>query len=361
MDGALTERIMSRRRAIWAGGAGMVAALGGAALARPAGAWQAPPSAPPEADDLARAIIARFSALPGQKALKLWAPVDAGFAEWSATLNAASPLFVASAFKAYVLAEYFRQAEATFEPGGVVPIQRQLEAKLAENWVLDESVFMLVSPVLNPPNLTGKVSARTALEAMIAHSDNTATDMALAQVGANRVREFVASIGLRGTRIPTSLRQWLGYVMGLPDWQTTTWAQVIAESNYPPRPIVNDQITVVSTPDDFVSFYSRALQGEFFRYPETLVPFRAILSQADPIATTMPLGVNAFLKGGNIDVAPAHALCLAGGMYLPKRWVYFGLIVNWTDEEAGPSPDVSSQFIDSARTIFTLVRDRLGV
>jgi beta-lactamase class A len=48
------------------------------------------------------------------------------------------------------------------------------------------------SATFNPPHLSGKVSERTALEAMIIHSDNTGTDMILKHVGADRVRDFLA-------------------------------------------------------------------------------------------------------------------------------------------------------------------------
>ena len=65
------------------------------------------------------------------------------------------------------------------------------------------------------------MTLRTALEAMISHSDNTATDMVLRHVGAERVQAFVEAIGLRQTRIPTSTRQFIGYVAGLPDWRAT--------------------------------------------------------------------------------------------------------------------------------------------
>jgi beta-lactamase class A len=184
--------------------------------------------------------------------------------------------------------------------------------------------------------------------------------MALAHVGADRVRAFIASIGLRNTLIPTSLRQFVGYTAGLPDWQATTWAQIVADAPYPPRPAMNDECTLVSSPDDFVAFYPRALQGEFFRYPETLAAFRRILTLADAIAA-MPLGVNAFLKGGSIDVNDYYALSIAGGMYLPQRWVYYTVITNWTSAEGGSIAEVEPLLIDTARTIFTLVRDRLGV
>lgn len=42
---------------------------------------------------------------------------------------------------------------------------------------LGPSVWSVGSSMFNRPNLIGQVSERTALEAMIMHSDNTATDM----------------------------------------------------------------------------------------------------------------------------------------------------------------------------------------
>ena len=73
----------------------------------------------------------------------------------------------------------------------------------------------------------------------------------------------------------------------------------------------------------------------------------------------MPLGVSAFGKGGSFDLNQEHALSFAGGMYVPDRWVYFSLIINWTDAEAGPLAEVQAPFVAAGRTIFTLVRDRL--
>ncbi len=312
--------------------------------------------------DLTQEIITLFNRLPGRKALKFWAPAT-GSAEWLATLNPDTALFCASSFKGFVLAEFLRQVEDSLNPSDKVPLAQQLSAQLAKELVLDETVYSSGAPVFNPPNLTGKVTQRTVLEAMISHSDNTATDMALKQAGADRVGQFIALIGLRNTRIPTSTRQFFGYVSGYPDWQTITWAKLIElleKDAYKPNPIVNDKITMVASPDDFVSFYSRALQGQFFKYRETLDVFRAVLSLADAIALSMPLGVNAFLKGGSIDFAPEHALSVAGGMWVPKRWVYFSMMINWTDKEAGPVAEVQQPFITTANQIFTRIRDDLG-
>jgi beta-lactamase class A len=117
---------------------------------------------------------------------------------------------------------------------------------------------------------------------------------------------------------------------------------------------------MVGSPHDFVSFYSRALQGRFFKYPETLGTFRAILSLADAIALTVPLGANAFMKGGSADTGSQFALCLAGGMWIPGRWVYFAMILNWTSATGGPFADVLSLVAKTAKTIFTWVKDGLG-
>ena len=252
-------------------------------------------------DGLSVEIIEAVSALPGTKALTLWAPPDAGRPAWSATLNAESLLFIASAFKTFVLVEYLRQLEDALDPISATPLADQLEALLCEELALDERVFAFGSPIFNAPHVTGKVTARAVLEAMIGASDNTATDIALQQVGPERVRALIASLDLEQTRIPDSTRQFQGYVYGDPNWATLTWSQAVAlttDDPYPHRSLLNNETTMASTADELVAFYRRALQGELFRYPETLALFRAFLSRANTIARSIPLGVNAFLKSG---------------------------------------------------------------
>jgi beta-lactamase class A len=351
----VVSRPASRREALRAGAAG---ALGAVGLASGTAAQEATLVA--DQDGLSQEIIEAFKVLPGQHGLKLWAPPDGGRPEWTAELNPTTQLFIASAFKAFVLAEYLCSAEEALDPTATDPIAAQLNTQLAKELELDESVFSPSSSVFNPPNLTGKVTTRTTLEAMISHSDNTAADMMLELVGHERVQAFVDEIGLHKTRIPNSTRQFIGYVSGLANWQDTTWAQVNANNPGPTRPVLNDVITMASTPEELVSFYSRALQGEFFRYTETLGVFRAILSLADAIPLAMPLEVSAFLKGGSLEFAGANALSVAGGVYVPGRWVYYSLIINWTDDEAASGTAVLGSYIAAARTIFTLLRDRLG-
>jgi beta-lactamase class A len=362
------EQRLTRRGALRAGGLSVAASIGSGGLSR-ALAQDATPvtttpiGEEPVQDGLAVEVIELFDRLPGTKALKIWAPPDAGRPAWSAAFDADRELVIASAFKAFVLAEYLRQAEETLDPTAAAPLAVQLVEQLQEELVLDEAVFTLGSPIFNPPNLTGKVTARTALQAMILESDDTAADMALQRVGPDRVRQLIASLGLDQTRIPDSTRQYIGYVFGDPDWRNLTWAKLLPLVNdtpYPPRRALNDEITMASSADDLVAFYARALPGEIFRYHETLVAFRTMLSLQDEIAQIFPLGVNSFVKGGSLDAFSDHVLSVAGGMYAAQRWVYFAVILNWNDAEAGTVASVGPAFISVTHAAFTTIRDRLG-
>jgi beta-lactamase class A len=251
-----------------------------------------------------------------------------------------------------VLAEFLRRMEAG-------------DTSLGDLLPVDESVWSLGAPVLTPlpGTLTGRYQALSTLEAMIARSDNTATDMTLKRVGVERVRAFIASAGLTNTRIPNSTRQFFAYVFGAPNWPTISWTEVLAlaQSDKPPiAPIINNVQTMAVSPHDFVSFFSRALHGAFFAKPESLQTFRSVLALADAIPRAMPLGVNAFMKGGSIDVPGEHALSIAGGMFIPtRRWAYYSLMINWTDAEGGTVADVQGPFGASCKRIFTALRDAL--
>jgi beta-lactamase class A len=314
-------------------------------------------------DGLSIEVIELFGALPGTKALEFWAPPDAGRPGWSAASQADRQLVIASAFKPFVLAEYLRQIEDSYETASSAPFAAHLHEQLQQALTLDERVFTLGSPIFNPPHLTGTVSARTAIEAMILESDDTATDMLLARVGPERVRGLIADLGLHQTRIPDSTRLFIGYLFGDPDWRTLTWERLgplVEQTPYPPRFALNDEITMASTAEELVAFYAHVLLGQLFRYPETLATFRAMLALKDQIAQIFPLGVNTFLKGGSLDAFSDHVLSAAGGMYVAQRWVYFAVILNWSDAEGGTVASVGPAFTSVAHAAFTTIRDRLG-
>jgi beta-lactamase class A len=267
------------------------------------------------------AILSLFKSLPGDIAVKIYAPATNGKPEFLVESNSSKQMFVGSAIKTFILCEALRQADSA----------KVVQTLRAQQLTLDASVWSVDSATFNPPNLIGKVSERTALEAMIMHSDNTGTDMCLKYVGPDKVREFVASAGLKSVMIPESTRVFFGYLLGAKNYKTFTWEDIGAAAN---QSIVNSPMNKVeslaASADDFVSYYSRALQGQFFQNKETLNVFRQILSIGDAIwLVPLPLGVSAFVKGGSIDVAGFHALCVPGGMFFDDRWVYFCLTINW--------------------------------
>ena len=334
------------RRNFLKGSAIAAAGLCAASLVRPAAGFGALNSR------LAGDVIRLFEPLPGIKAVKIWAPARNRGQEFLAALNPGRQMFCASSFKGFVLCEALRRIDSP-----------QLVGTLSTTQLaLDSSVWSLGSSIFNPPNLSGLVTERTTLEAMITHSDNTATDMTLKHVGANRVRDFISSIGLPNTRIPNSTRQFLGYIFGASDWQNTTWEEIVSliESNAPAiHPLLNDVQTMASSPDDFVSFYSRALQGAFFNNAATLAEFRRILTMPDTISRVVPLGANGFLKAGSVDAGGSHGLSIAGGMYFPDRWVYFATLINW--DRAGESdPETAAAFGEATRKALSLVAEALG-
>lgn len=105
--------------------------------------------------------------------------------------NASQQMFVGSAIKTFALCEALRQVDSPdiLEKVGENPAHPDRVVQLP----LNESVWNVDSQSFNPPYLEGKVSERTALEAMVCHSDNTATDMTFKHVGVGNIRRLIAS------------------------------------------------------------------------------------------------------------------------------------------------------------------------
>jgi beta-lactamase class A len=296
-------------------------------------------------------IVALFKSLPGDVAIKIYSPAVNGKPEFVVESNASKQMFVGSAVKTFILCEALRQVDSPSVVQALSSIQLSLDASV---WSLDSATF-------NPPNLIGKVSQRTALEAMILHSDNTGTDMSIKHVGPEKVREFIASIGLKSTMVPNSTRSLFGYMLGVKDPTAFSWEDLGAAAN---ASIVNSPLnkveTMASSADDFISYYSRALQGEFFKNKETLREFRRILAMGDAIwLLPLPLGVSAFCKGGSIDVAGFHAVCAPGGMLFDGRWVYFCLTFNWY-AKAVTDAATANAFAAAGSRALVMVKDALS-
>src|SRR3954471_13654590 len=251
------------RRRLPALAASALAVLPAGALAQPAGTGRL------------QAAIDRFAALPAASCLVV---ADHPARPWRVSHQPAARLFIGSAIKTFILAQYLRDVEA---------------GRLTEDaeMTLDDSVRSLSSPVFL--KLSGTVPARSVLEAMIAHSDNTATDMAMAAVGADRVRAMVAEAGLKSTQVPDSTRRLFSYLAGAAEGEDVGWSgmQRLADaspSSSTARPALNDRQTMASTAEDMVAWYRQALAGRFFQKPATLVEFKRIQAMADALIHVVP-------------------------------------------------------------------------
>lgn len=271
-----------------------------------------------------QAAVARFAALPSASCLVV---AEHPTAPWRAAHAPAARLFVGSAVKTFILAQYLREVEA-----GRLTEEQQL--------AIDDSVRSLSSPVFL--DLTGKTAARNVLEAMISHSDNTATDAALAAVGVDKVRALIAEARLRDTQIPNSTRRLFSYLAGAPEGVDVGWAgmqRLIAAPSSGAaahtRPALNNHQTMASTAEDMVRWYQQALRGAFFRKPGTLVEFKRIQAMADAIVHVVPPDTVAYAKGGSIEWAGFHCFSLPGQMIVGKVPVTFCFTINWTGRNDG--------------------------
>ena len=293
-------------------------------------------------------LLDSFLALPGSKSAEV--DVEEPANPWRVTFDADRELFCGSCFKTFVLAAYLQEVES-----GRLDETEQL--------VLDDGVRSLVSPVFE--NLTGTTQARSALEAMIAHSDNTATDMAMKRVTPQRVRAFIADAGLAKARIPDSTRSFFSYIAGAPQGEDLGWKAVkaIADAEKPDiskfRPALNDVATMAVPASEFVDYYRRALAGEFFKKMETLTEFKRVQAMADAIPLVVPADTPAYMKGGSIDWNGFHCLALAGQMIVREVPVTVAFMLNWTDSD-GDQKKTTAAYKDAVAAVLAKVHKHLS-
>jgi len=301
------------RRALLGGlpAAGLLAALPAAAQDRP---------------DL-RAAIARFVALEGSKSFRI--DVGENGRIFRQSYKAVRPMFIGSAIKTFILTRYLQEVERGTHT-------------LDERFAVDDRVRSLSSPVLEL--VDGRLPARSVLEAMIAHSDNTATDIAFKAVGAETVRAFLREHRYASVLVPDSTRVMFSYLAGAPDGVDKGWKgmQQIMEDRFfgKPRHAINPVQSMMATANDLVTYYGRALRGDYFTKPATLTEFHRIQAMANALALTVPPGVAAYGKGGSVDWQGFHAVCLPGQMVLGRAGiaplpVTFCFTYNWDGPDEG--------------------------
>ncbi len=278
--------------------------------------------------DALGAALQRYLALPGTKSYLIHAGPGGSLGQLAYHPNRF--LFTASAYKTFVLGQYLCDVEA-----GLLSEDEQL--------VIDDSVRMISSPVFF--KLAGTTQARSVLDAMIAYSDNTATDLATGKVGADRVRALLAQLGLSSIRIPDSTRRFFSYLLGAPAGVDLGWPGVEETAQNLPgilQPPLNAVITLAGSVRDFVSWYEQALQGTVFSKPETLRAFKRFQSESDTDSADNTAGYARLRKRRGIPCASRfHAqrqeFCGADGRQQWRRAgsgnVWFCRELGWAERE----------------------------
>ena len=258
---------LDRRRSVRIGGLGL--ALGAAPMLPAAALAQKRASGP------IPGLLDGFLALPGTKAAQV--DVGDGAKAWRVTHAADAGLFCGSCFKTFVLATYLREVEA-----GRLSLE-------SEQLTIDDRSRSTGGAVFE--YLTGTTQARIVLEAMIAHSDNTADRRRHEARRRRRGAPFISDAGLtrrasrttRGASSPTSPVIRRATTLG-----RRAWGPVVGKPTSGPRCGPSTTSTHGVPAADFVAYYKRALAGAIFKKPETLTEFKRIQAMADAIAMLVP-------------------------------------------------------------------------
>lgn len=297
---------------------------------------------PPDFDGVKREL-AKFRALPGTPSYVI--DLD-GPMRFRAAYQQDMRMFAASATKTFILATYLQRVEA-----GLLSEEERLG--------IDNTHRALGSPYFL--DLTGEIHAQQVLEAMISHSDNTATDVALAHVGVDKVRAFIAEAGLQVTQIPDSTRIMASYFAGAPYGVDEGWKGMkrLRQGHLfgKPRSPLNQKSTMASTAAELASYYSRAMHGDFFNSPDTLTEFKRILATSDLVLQIAPPDTPIYGKSGNATWNDFSTRCLAGQMIpAEKTAVTFAFILNWKGEEV---ISVAEAMFDIMRAIMARIKKQV--
>jgi beta-lactamase class A len=286
---------------------------------------------PTRDDSQIRAALAKFEKLPsGVTAYSITSPPVGMQPPLDYRWNDNESLFCCSSFKVFVLAAYLHYAERGELSNQ--PLQEKypslLDAALAEPLTINTSDHTPGGAVFG--DVVGKTTASAILAAMIAYSDNTATDIAMKRVGVDNVRKFMyetAGLHSPAVRIPDSITAYYEYLPG--------------------HHLINDEETMVCTTYAFWQFYAQILYGGYyFKNEETRRQFMWFLSMSEAIPLGMPTETVCYMKGGDADNPDEgeHAAALAGHVTFPSSSTYanygnnilpveFAMLYNWTGKD----------------------------
>jgi beta-lactamase class A len=224
--------------------------------------------------------------------------------------HGAEPFEVGSCFKAFVAAECCRQVSEGLltwdDPLRLDPERRVPASAWSEDW---------------PDGST--VTLDEAARAMIAVSDNTATDMVMDLLGQDNVVAMIQRIGLSGTVVPQSTR-------------------AVYDQDHRVRPVACE-----STMRDLARFYAAVLSPDSPLDERARSDFRRLMRQEDlEQGSAWPDGVECYRKSGSLAPPPMFAMAMAGAFAADHHQAEFAFALNIETSDDTVLTDAASVFIE---------------
>lgn len=221
---------------------------------------------------------------------------------------------VGSCFKAFVAAELCRQGDA-----GTLSLEDQIVLRA------DDRVPGSVRFDDMPDGSI--VTMDSAARAMIAVSDNTATDLVMKRLGHEKVMELVEGTGMERTITPQSVKS----------------VDAIEEGALP--------IACHSSMTDLARFYAVALSGERFPNASTLDRFKESMREEDLEQKSACLeGVLCYRKSGSMEPPPLFVQAMAGAFIEGESTSVFAFVLNQFEQSEIDISEESEIFVDCLRT-----------
>lgn len=261
-----------------------------------------------ELDAIRHQVDALWLPLGGSAAYRLTRSLEHG--SEAVGRNDSERYEVGSCFKAFVAAGCCRQVSSGIHSWDdllrVDPERRVPSSARAEHWP-DGSM----------------VTLHEAANAMIAVSDNTATDMVMDVVGHESVVAMIERAGLSGTVVPRSTRA------------------VYAQDEHV-RPIACE-----STMRDLTGFYATVLSSRSPLDERAQNDFRWLMRQEDlEQGTTWPDGMVCYRKSGSLEPPPVFAMAMAGAFATGHYRAEFAFAINLEPSDDTIMPDAAALFIE---------------
>jgi len=271
---------------------------------------------------------------------------------WEAGAQPDATMFVGSAIKTFILGEFLRSGLSETAPAVIDDTIRSISSSVFG----DETLASKPEPDMK---LDGKTLMRNVLEAMISHSDNTATDSVLAAVGVDQVRDLIDEVGLSSVKIPESTRRLFAYLASGQnadvDWQTLKEYVDNPPNKQDP---INDIQSMLASAADMVRWYQTALQDPSFFDAGDLAEFKRISAMADALHRIVPDNLASFGKGGSITWNNFSCISVSGQMEMPtmdpgRPWVplTFSFNINWGREDQQTFNDVAGILVNTAKDV----------